>query len=223
VNGLWAFQQGKMAVRELADPPPPPAEPAIAVRFAEVDETAALTLAEAIGQGTAQDDDAALRVVERIRRDLGRQRRCFAAWREGQIASYCWISLGQEYVGEMERVLKLLPGEAYIWNCATLPDFRRNGIYTALLGHIMTRLSEDGLQRVWIGADLENEPSHRAFASAGFRPAAFFTYLRLWRFYGFRASAPRGAAPQHLAAARRLFQLSDLPRLGSLSLGWLER
>jgi ribosomal protein S18 acetylase RimI-like enzyme len=204
-----------MAVRELADPPPPPGEPAIAVRFAEVHESEAPALAEAMG-----GDDQGI-TAERVRRDLGRQRRCFVARREGQIASYCWISLGQEYVGEMERVLELLPGEAYIWNCATLPDYRRNGIYTALLGHIMTRLSEDGLQRVWIGADLENEPSHRAFASAGFRPAAFFTYLRLWRFYGFLASAPSGAAPQHLAAARRLFQLSDLPRLGSLSLGWL--
>lgn len=203
-----------MAVRELSGQHPPPrSEPAIAVRFAEVHEAQAAALAEAMGHG----DAAGIRV------DLSGHRRCFVAWREAQIASYCWISLRQEHVGEMERVLDLLPGEAYIWNCVTLPDYRRNGIYTALLGHILTRLSEDGLQRVWIGANLENEPSHRAFASAGFRPAAFFAYLRLWRFYGFMTTAPYGAAPQHLAAARRLFQLTDLPRLGPLALGWLGR
>lgn len=210
ISGLWAFQRGKLAVRELGDRPLPPAgETGLAVRFAEVNADDAAALAKAMGHG----------LPERILDSLDLDRRCFVAWREEQIASYCWVSFQQEYVGEMERTLNLRPGEAYIWNCATLPDFRRQGIYTALLGYMLTRLVQDGMQRVWIGADLENVPSHRAFASAGFQEAALFTYLRLWRFYGFLTAAPDGATPQQLAAARRLFQLDGLRAVGPVALG----
>jgi hypothetical protein len=64
--------------------------------------------------------------------------------------------------------LRLLPDEAYIWDCATLPAFRRNHLYSVLLSHILRELKKERLSRVWIGADLDNVPSQLGIARAGF-------------------------------------------------------
>ena len=210
VQGLSAYQRGRIYARDLAHSRPPAVpQPGIAVRFAGVTTAAASALAAAMDQST-----------EHVLDSLRHNRRCFVAWRGDEIAAYCWISLQHEYVGEMERLLNILEGEAYVWNCATLPAYRRQGLYTALLAYILARLADDGLQRVWIGADLENLPSHRAFHTVGFLPAAAFTYLRLWRLYGFLTTSLPATPPLLLPAARRLFRLDTLPALGPLSAGW---
>src|SRR3989304_5586640 len=68
--------------------------------------------------------------------------------------------------------LRLLPGEAYIWDCVTLPAFRQNYLYSALLVFILGELRSGKLCRVWIGADLEDVASQRGIARAGFKPVA---------------------------------------------------
>ena len=150
-------------------------------------------------------------------------RRCFAAWRGDEIASYCWISMQQEYVGEMESVLDIHAGEGYIWGCATRPQYRRKGLYTALLSFMLQSLAAQGRNRIWIGADLENTPSLRAFDTVGFLPAAAFTFFRIWRIYGFITGALPQTPSHLLTAGRRLFQIDRLAALGPLALGWRSR
>lgn len=108
--------------------------------------------------------------------DIGRRfasgRRCYAAWVGEQIAAYGWVSFNEEYVGELNMRLRLLPGEAYIWDCVTLPAFRRNYFYSALLLYIAGELRAEGLCRAWIGADQENLASQKGMARAGFRHVA---------------------------------------------------
>jgi ribosomal protein S18 acetylase RimI-like enzyme len=117
-------------------------------------------------------------VAEAQRRfDAGR--RCFVALVDGVIASYGWVSHGVESIGELERSFRMAPDEAYIWDCATLPPYRGQHLYCALLDHIVTMLCHDGTRRIWIGASLDNTPSIRGFASAGFQPVLTLTYLRL--------------------------------------------
>lgn len=99
-------------------------------------------------------------------------RRCFTAWSAGQLAAYGWVSCEAEFVGELQMQIKLLPGEAYIWDCATLPAFRQKHLYSAILVYILDRLRADGDCRAWIGADKDNEVSQRGFARAGFHPVA---------------------------------------------------
>lgn len=210
IDAFWVTQRGRIYARDLEGAPPAIApEPAIAVRLQEATRADAEALAVAMNQ--AQPG-----ILDRFRQ----QRRCFVAWHGDAIAAYCWISVQQEYVGEMETVLDIRPGEAYIWNCATLPHYRRQGLYTALLAMIINQLTGAAFERIWIGADLENVPSHRAFASAGFLPAADFRFFRVWRLYGFFTRALAQTPPHLLQAARRLFQINHLLPLGPLSLGW---
>lgn len=130
-------------------------------------------------------------------------RRCFMARVGDQIAAYCWVSQAPECIGELEHEIQVPPDEAYIWDCATLPDFRKKGLYSALLRNILITLKEEGLQRAWIGSSLDNRPSLRAFARAGFRPTVALFYLRLFQFSFLRVKADRDASSLHVAAARQ--------------------
>ena len=73
---------------------------------------------------------------------------------------------GRQLRGRMDQragplPIRLAPGEVYIWDCATLPAYRGQGLYPALLAHIVKELSAEGLRRAWIGADTGSEPLKR--------------------------------------------------------------
>jgi ribosomal protein S18 acetylase RimI-like enzyme len=141
-----------------------PAAPAAALpaRFGRVRPEAQAELAQAMGQ-----DGPAL-----VRRRFEAGRRCYAAWTGGQLAAYGWVSFGEEHVGELGMHLRLMPNEAYIWDCLTLAAYRRRRLYTALLGHMAEALRVEGVQAIWIGADFDNRPSQAGIARAGFTAVA---------------------------------------------------
>src|SRR5262249_2759646 len=129
--------------------------------------------------------------------------RCFAAWVGGKIAAYGWGSWGGECIGELQRSFHIQPDEAYIWDFATLPPSRRPGLYRGLLSPIVMALRNQGMRRVWIGASLQNRPSIRGFAAAGFHPAIRLTYLRVLRARIVHVSDEPDAPPGLAAEARR--------------------
>jgi ribosomal protein S18 acetylase RimI-like enzyme len=149
---LWRF---------ALDAPLPLIEPRLPAHFRLIAETDAPALARAMG--TTADA-----VLNRLRSG----RRAHAAWVEGHLAAYCWASFADEAIGEQGLTLRLRPGEAYLWDCATLPAYRRQGLYTALLAHGLAALRAQGLSAVWIGADLDNTASHGGIERAGFIPVA---------------------------------------------------
>ena len=104
------------------------------------------------------------------RLDNGRQ--CYAAWVDGQIAAYGWVSFKEEDIGELNLRINLLPGEAYIWDCATLPAFREKLLYSALLIYILGELRAQNICRAWIGADYDNLASQKGMVRAGFHHVA---------------------------------------------------
>jgi ribosomal protein S18 acetylase RimI-like enzyme len=132
-------------------------------------------------------------------------RRCYAAWVEGQLAAYGWVSFDEEFIGELSLCLRLLPGEAYIWDCATLPAFRRRRLYSALLVHILGVLQAEPLCRVWIGADLDNEASQRGIARAGFRAVADLVMARASARRLVWVQGRTGVPAGLIAEARRAF------------------
>lgn len=97
---------------------------------------------------------------------------CYAAWIDSQVAAYGWVSFVEEEIGELNLRIKLLPGEAYIWDCATLPAFREKLLYSALLIYILDQLRAQNLCRAWIGADHDNIASQKGMARAGFHHVA---------------------------------------------------
>ena len=110
--------------------------------------------------------------LSEITKRLESGRQCYAAWMDGQVVAYGWVSFTEEDIGELNLRIKLLPGEAYIWDCMTLPAFREKLLYSTLLIYILGELRAQSLCRAWIGADLDNVPSQKGIARAGFHHVA---------------------------------------------------
>lgn len=188
----WAFERASIWEREAGGgSAPSPAAPA-GVR--EVRRINARELSRAMGQ----------RDLGLVLRRLGRGVRAYAAWRNGVIACYGWVSAASECVGELERPIHPGPREVYVWNCVTLPAYRRLGLYAGLLRAIAERMGQEGVERLWIGATLGSRRSVRGFRAAGFRPAVRVTYLRLGRWSVLRATPVRGAGPELAGVVDRL-------------------
>jgi GNAT superfamily N-acetyltransferase len=132
-------------------------------RFQRLTAAALAVLSGAVGYEAARDE---------FRQRFMRGCWCCAAWMGERLAAYGWVSFNEEYVGELDLTLTLLPGEAYIWDCVTLPDFRRQGLFTSLLAYINEDLRREGYERVWIGADRDNPGSQRGIDQAGFQRIA---------------------------------------------------
>ena len=177
------------------DQPIPAVKPSIDTSFYHVGKESIPTLADAM------DTDTTAEIINRF--ETGR--RCYVAQGESKIVAYGWVSFDEEFIGELNLRLRLLPGEAYIWNCATLPAFRGNHLYSALLTYILEDLRSEKFHRVWIGADLENIASQRGIARAGFRYVADLVVARVLALRQVWVQG-RPEVPESLVAeARRTF------------------
>ena len=106
---------------------------------------------------------------------LARGCRAFAAWVDGEISGYGWLSNRREWIGELQLEIAPRAGEGYIWNCVTLPEHRRKGIFHSLLTGIPAVMSRERMRRLWIGSVAI--PAENAVGSAGFAPALQFTAI----------------------------------------------
>jgi ribosomal protein S18 acetylase RimI-like enzyme len=191
MNSAWGVERGALwaldlPVRGHADQRPE-------VRFAPASAAEAALLAAAMAVAESE-------VLARLARGC----RALAAWQGDEVASYCWISVHREHVGELARDLSLPAGESYVWDCATVARHRGQGLYRSLLRHIAETLTGEGQRRVWIGASSTNEASNRTFSTVGFLPAASVVSLRLaGRGVIVRLRGAPGADPALVAAARR--------------------
>jgi ribosomal protein S18 acetylase RimI-like enzyme len=189
----WTYEQGALWVMEFDHVTARPARSHVDATYAEVGAESAGALAVAMGHV-----DVAV-VVDR----LATGSRCFVARVATGIAAYGWVSEAVESIGELERQFSMQPGEAYIWDCATLPKYRRQGLYSCLLYTMATALQREGARRLWIGASLDNQPSLRGIASAGFQPVIKMTYVRLLGFKHVWVSDYPSASAEVAMEARR--------------------
>jgi GNAT superfamily N-acetyltransferase len=151
---------GILWMLRLDKPLPGGPEPGIPVTFQRAGPEIAGELAQVM-----QLDNPAL-VSERF--STGRH--CYVGRVEGKIATYGWITFDQEDVGELGLTIRLQKGEAYIWDCATLPAYRGQRLYPALLAFMLGELQRTGFQRVWIGTNADNLPSQSGVALVGCQP-----------------------------------------------------
>ena len=91
------------------------------------------------------------------------------------------MSFDEEFIGELNLLLKLLLGEAYIWNCATLSAFQGNHLYSALLTYILADLSNEKFKLAWIGADLDNVASQKESLGRDLVISPISLLLEFWR------------------------------------------
>lgn len=189
---LWAYEHGTLWVMVLDGYVPAPVA-SRAATFSEAPPEAAAAIAEAMALGEPSE----------VGRRFAAGSRCFVAHVAGEIVAYGWVSRGMERIGELERSLRMRPDEAYIWDCATIPQFRRQGLYTALLGYIAAMLRDEGMRRLWIGTSLQNRPSLRGMANAGFQPVLKVLYFRLLKISHAWVIGEAAAPPAHVADAQR--------------------
>jgi GNAT superfamily N-acetyltransferase len=106
---------------------------------------------------------------------MARGCRSFAAWIDGGIAGYGWLSTRTEWIGELQLEIAPRAGEGYIWNCVTMPEHRRKGVFRSLLIDIPAAMRAEGMSRSWIGSVAI--PAENAVGSTGFAPALQFTAI----------------------------------------------
>lgn len=183
---------GTLWVLNLDEPSLGGPVPRVAVTFQYAGPEAAPSLARAMGLDDLAD------VLKRF----AAGKRCYTGSVEGVLATYGWVTLDEELIGELRLRIRLTPGEAYIWDCATLPAYRGLRLYPALLWHIINDLRAEGLRRIWIGADADNLPSQTGIVLCGFQP---IVDIVLDRALAIRMSWVRGCpgAPEQLVEDAR--------------------
>jgi GNAT superfamily N-acetyltransferase len=129
---------------------------------------------------------------------LARGCRCFGAWSGGLVA-YGWLSTGPEWIGELGLEIRPAPGEAYLWNCVTLPEHRRQGLFRGLLRCLVAKVASEGFTRLWIGSVADF--ADRAVADAGFRPVLQFEARSFAGWGRLRVRGAVGADPADVEAA----------------------
>ena len=186
VGTIWTLDPAKST---------PLITPRIPAAFSRVEPQAASELEAAMGPAALTE----------VRGRFRAGRRCYVARVDGQIAAYGWVSFDEEFVGELNLRLKLLPDEAYIWNCVTLPNFRQRYLYSALLTYIVGELHKDHVSRVWIGADTENVASQKGIARAGFTYVADLVVTRVKTLRHIGIQRRPNVSAELVAQARRVF------------------
>jgi GNAT superfamily N-acetyltransferase len=93
------------------------------------------------------------------------------------IATYGWIALTAEPMGNTGCAFEPPPGDAYLYDFATVPQYRGSGFYPALLRYILGQLADQGIRRAWIGTAPGNAVSVRSIGRAGFTKVADVRYI----------------------------------------------
>ncbi len=108
---------------------------------------------------------ADLTVAEVTRRVVDERSQPYVAWMDGAPAAYGWSARPG---APAPRGLGPLPPDArWLWDFATLPEWRGRGIYPRLLQAIL--MLETDARQFWIGHVGGNEASRRGILKAGFR------------------------------------------------------
>ena len=206
---LWTIVRGSLWELD-GTRPPPRVTPRLPARFTPLTPQDLPALVAALGEPETKI----------LRERFAPARQCFGAWIDQNLAAYGWVSRQPEYIGEQERTIKITPDDAYIWDCVTLPKYRGQHLYSALLAHINHTLYQSGVQHIWIGSDMNNKPSLRGFANAGFHPILPMTYLRLFNLRVMWLGTQPNAPSELITLARCIFLEPDEHVIGPIAFRW---
>jgi GNAT superfamily N-acetyltransferase len=85
-----------------------------------------------------------------------------------EVASYGWMTPEPEPMDDLGVSFTAPAGEVWLYDFATVPEFRGRRLYPALLRFILGHLKEQGVQRAWIGTEPGNVASQHGIRRAGF-------------------------------------------------------
>ena len=206
----WTVEHGTLWALETNHDLPPPCSARVETVFEEITEAGIEGLTAAMNLSGPD------MIYERFQGN----RRCFVLKIAGQIASYGWVTHGEESVGELERKFQLYDDEAYIWDCATVPAHRGQRCYSTLLSQMIYQLHREKTPRIWIGASKENVPSVKGMANAGFQPVLDLSYRRFYRLTMLRFYNVSSTWPQLVNNAYRMLVNDHERRIGHWAFGY---
>jgi GNAT superfamily N-acetyltransferase len=130
---------------------------------------------------------------------LSRGCRAFVGYAAGEVVAFGWLSSGAEWIGELGVEIRPPAGEAYVWNCFTLPAHRHRGYFRALLGQMVAITRDEGTSRLWIGA--VDGGAESAVTGTGFLPVLYFRAVTLGGVRWIIVRRPEGVDPGLLSTA----------------------
>ncbi len=92
----------------------------------------------------------------------------YIAYVDQQPVAYGWSATRRGSIQELGLEFAIPSGNRYLWDFATLPEWRGRGIYPCLLQAIL-RVEGAMVQRFWIGHTAANMASRRGVIKAGFQ------------------------------------------------------
>lgn len=120
----------------------------------------------------------------RVKLRLGSDNDFYVALLDEVPVGYGWVGYAVGAIDELFLRFSVPPGNAYLWDFATLPTFRGRGVYPHLLQAIVRAL--DDVERFWIAYEAHNEASARGIEKAGFQVVGELVMER-YRVTGFEA------------------------------------
>jgi GNAT superfamily N-acetyltransferase len=120
--------------------------------------------------------------------------------------AYGWVAREEAWIGELQHTLTIAPRNRYLWDFATRPAWRGQGVYPHLLQAIVRAEAAD---RFWIMHAPENTASGRGIQKAGFHLVGIVSFTADGR--------PGFAATPSSVRAREGAAFLDLPLLDASS------
>jgi GNAT superfamily N-acetyltransferase len=119
------------------------------------------------------DDVALLAELARLDRDevsrrIQQSHQPYLALLDRQPVAYGWSATKTGAVDELNLLFTIPPGNRYLWDFATLPQWRGRGVYPRLLQAILQQ-EQPVAERFWIGHTADNHASRRGILHAGFQ------------------------------------------------------
>ena len=133
--------------------------------------------------------------------------RPYLAWLDAAPVAYGWSAAGRTGFGSPLVTFDVPPGNRYLVDFATLPEWRGRGIYPRLLQAILT-LESAGVERFWVLHHRENQASARGIEKAGFVRVA-----ELWFLDGGGLGLVGSSPDERFVAGARLL---GLPIVGTI-------
>lgn len=119
-----------------------------------------------------EDDEALVQLTGLTRTEVGDRRRAghrpYVGYQGDAAVTYGWVATREASIGELDLTFALPPGERYLWDFATLPQWQGQGLYPRLLHAIVQSEQAEGTERFWIIHAPENLPSGAGIVKAGF-------------------------------------------------------
>jgi ribosomal protein S18 acetylase RimI-like enzyme len=99
---------------------------------------------------------------------------------DGQVVAYLKVGITKAYIFDFEQVVYLSPGTATFYDGFVAPEFRCQGLGSAILSSTAQFLQHEGFETILNQVPLWNTPSRKMCLIAGFTEVSQTRFIRLF-------------------------------------------